>query len=446
MQVNIPVLLASLGVTMVVGIGFGLIPALAATRGGASHDIRLASRRTVGATGRMRSALVVAEMALAVIVLVSSGLLLRSMRKLLDVSPGFDARGVVALRLVPVGQRFNTTTTLWQYYEQIAVAARQIPGVQVASFTSQLPLSDDFDQSGIHSQRHPRPNPSDDPSAHRYGVTPGYLEAMRIPIVRGRSILPADDGAARDSIALVNEQFAAKHFFPGEDPIGQRIRIGDPRNGAWRMIVGVTGDIRQVSLAGGVADAVYVPERQQAFADGPIWLVVRTTRSLPEVAAQVRSVVRRVDPTQPIVRLASMERIIASSASGRRFVLTLFEVFAALSALLGGLGMYGVLSASVTERIREIGVREALGATAMDITRMIVGRAVGLAAIGAVIGMVATRFTTALISDQLFETTPTDTATLVGVLVGLGAIAVAASLLPAARAARVDPMESLRAE
>jgi predicted permease len=346
---------------------------------------------------------------------------------------------------VPVGQRFNTNTTLWQYYEQIAVAARQIPGVQFASFTSQLPLSDDFDQSGIHSQRHPRPNPSDDPSAHRYGVTPGYLEAMRIPIVRGRSILPADDGAARDSIALVNEQFAAKSF-PGEDPIGQRIRIGDHRYGAWRMIVGVTGNIRQVSLAGGVADAVYVPERQQTFADGPIWLVVRTTRSLPEVAAQVRSVVRRVDPTQPIVRLASMERIIESSASGRRFVLTLFEVFAALSALLGGLGMYGVLSASVTERIREIGVREALGATAMDITRMIVGRAVGLAAIGAVIGLVATRFTTAFISDQLFQTAPTDTATLVGVLAGLGAIAVGASSLPAARAARVDPMESLRAE
>jgi putative ABC transport system permease protein len=384
-------------------------------------------------------------MALAVLVLTGSGLLLRSMTRVLDVHPGFEARGVLTLQLNVVGQRFNDNNFNWRYYDEVLAAVRAVPGVEIAAFTSQLPLSDDFDQYGVHSERYPAANPADDPSAHRYGVTPGYLETMRIPIVKGRALTPADDGAAKDSAVLVNAAFAKRHF-PNEDPIGQRIRIGNHAAGPWRTIVGVTGDIRQVTLAGGVSDAVYHPERQWAYADSPISLVVRTSRDASSIAGDVRRAVQGVDKSQPILRLASMEEMVLRSAGERRFVLRLFEAFALLSAVLAALGMYGVLAASVSERVREIGVREALGATPWNIVGMIVRQAMALAGIGAVAGGVLSAVASEFLTDQLFQTSRGDPVTYAVVLLALGVLALAACAVPAARAARVDPMESLRAE
>jgi putative ABC transport system permease protein len=444
MHVNGPVLALALAATTLVGIGFGLFPALTAARSDLSEGMQGASRRTVGASRRARSTLVVAEMALAVLVLAGSGLLLQSMRRLLDVRPGFDPRGVLSLQVQVVGQRFAQDTVVWRYFDRVLAAVRALPGVDDAALTSQLPLSGDFDAFGIHSERHPRANSQEDPSAHRYAITPGFLETMRIPLVRGRTFGTADNAGA-PMVVMINESFARK-YFPNEDVIGQRVRVGAADGGPWRTIVGVIGDIRQMSLAGGVSDAVYVPETQWANTDGTMSLVVRTRGNPAGLAESVRNAVWGVDKDQPIVRVASMSAVLASSAAERRFVLSLFELFALLAIVLAALGMYGVLAASVTERVREIGVREALGATPRDIMSMIVRQGMLLAGAGAVIGIALSLAGTRAIADQLFETSRVDPVTYAAALAALVFVALAACAVPAARAARVDPLESLRAQ
>jgi putative ABC transport system permease protein len=444
MQVNAPVLAMALAATTLVGMVFGMAPALSAARGDLHEGMRGASRRTVGVSRTARSALVIAEMALAVLVLAGSGLLLQSMRRLLDVRPGFNPRGVLSLQVQVVGQRFANDTVTWRHFDQVLAAVRAVPGVAEAALTSQLPLSGDFDAYGIHSERHPRANPQEDPSAHRYAISPGFLETMRIPVVRGRSIDSRDNSSA-PMVALVNASFAKK-FFPGEDVVGQRIRVGAADSGPWRTIVGVTGDLHQVSLVGDASDAVYVPEGQWANADGAMSLVMRTTGDAAALAEPIRRAVWSVDKNQPIVRVAMMEAVVASSAAERRFVLSLFEVFGMLAVALAALGLYGVLAASVTERVREIGVREALGATPRAIVSMIVRQGMALAAGGAAIGLALSIAASRALVDQLFATSRMDPVTYGAVLASLGLVALGACAIPAARAAMVDPMESLRAE
>lgn len=445
MVVNLPVLGVALFVTMVVGITFGLMPALEATRTSVHDGMQLASRRTVGRSRGLRAALVVSEVSLAVLVLTGSGLLLRSMNKVLDVDPGFEPRGLLTLQMNIVGQRFANDTIVRRYYDELLGAVRDVPGVESVAYTSQLPLSSDYDQAGVLSERHPAANRGDNPSAHRYGVSPGYLETMGIPVVKGRTLLATDDGSARDSVVLVNAAFA-KEVFKGEDPIGQRIRINDLENGTWRTVVGVTGDIHQVTLTGETSPAVYVPELQLGYTDSPISLVMRTKREPTSIAGAVRAAIRRVDAAQPILRLSSMEAMVESSAAERRFILTLFEAFAVLSALLAALGMYGVLAASVAERVREIGVREALGATPGEIVAMVVRQAMTLVGAGALAGGVTSLFASAWLADQLFEVSRGDPLTYAVVFAALAVMGLVACAVPAARAARVDPMESLRAD
>jgi putative ABC transport system permease protein len=444
MQVDGTVLAVALAVTTLVGLGFGLLPALEATRAVGEGGLRVASRRTVGGSRRMRSVLVASEMALAVLVLTGSGLLLRSMNRVLDVNPGFDSRGLLTLQLNVVGQRFNEDSVTRRYYDDVLASVRGVPGVEQVAYTSQLPLSDDYDQAGFQSERFPAVNGANNPSAHRYGVSPGYLEAMGIPVVRGRPIVATDNDRARDSVVLVNAAFARK-VFQGTDPIGQRIKI----NGSdtpWRTVIGVTGDIHQVSLTGETSPAVYVPELQLGYVDSPVSIVVRTSREPSSIAHAVRAAVRGVDPTQPILRLSSMEAMVASSAAERRFILTLFEAFAVLSAVLAALGMYGVLAASVSERVREIGVREALGATPGEIVGMIVRQAMVLVAAGAAVGGIVSVFASGLLNDQLFGVSRVDPVTYGGVFAALGVLGLLAVAVPARRAAKVDPMESLRAD
>ncbi|MEO8619468.1 MAG: ADOP family duplicated permease [bacterium] len=444
MHVNGPVLLVALLATTLVGLGFGMLPALAAARGSMQEGIQSGSRRTVGVSRSARSSLVVAEMALAVLVLAGSGLLLRSMRRLLDVSPGFESSGVLTMQVQVGGQRFANDTVTWRYFDEVLRTVRVTPGVQEAAFTSQLPLSSDFDASGIHSERHPRASPEDDPSAHRYAVTPGFLETMKIPVMRGRSLTAYDNGAA-PPVVLVNDAFA-KRFFPNEEAIGQRIRTGAADSGPWRTIVGITGDIHQLSLAGESTDAFYLPESQWSFADGSMSLVVRTSGDPAALREAVQTAVWSIDRNQPIVRVATMPEIVASSASQRRFVLTLFEAFALMGTLLAALGMYGVLAASVTERAREIGLREALGASPAQIMSMIVRQGMLLASAGAVLGVLLSTIVTRALADQLFGISRSDPVTYFAALGTLLLVALVACAAPAWRAARVDPMESLRAE
>jgi putative ABC transport system permease protein len=438
-----PILLFTLAVTCIVALAVGLVPALHAARGDLHDALKRGSSRSVARRHLTRGVLVVSEVGLALTLLVGSGLLLRSMSRLLAVSPGFDPAGLLTLQVQAAGPRFENDTVTRAYFDQVLQAVRAVPGVEQAAFTNQLPLSNDFDAFGVHSESHPSANPADDPSAHRYAVSAGYLETMRIPLLRGRPIEDRDRAGA-PLVALVSQAFA-RRFWKDEDPIGQRIRMGG-NDGPWRTIIGITGDVKQVSLSAEQPNGVYLPESQWLWADNALTIVVRTRGAPEALVPAVRSAIWSVDRDQPIVRIARMDRLVAATAAQRRFIMVLFEAFAAVALVLAAAGIYGVLSGSVTERFREIGVRSALGASRAQIVGMILRQGIVLTAIGVGVGLAAAVGLTGVLRTLLFDVSRLDVVTFATVTAGLFVVALAACLLPAWRAARVDPMETLRAE
>ena len=443
-EVNGGVLVFALGLTTLVGVGFGLIPAIHATRGDLHHGIQLGSRRNVGTSRLTRASLVVSEVALALVLLVGSGLMLRSMNKLFAVSPGFDTSHLLTLQVQTSGPRYASDTATRAFFDRALANVRALPGVASAGFTSQLPLSSDFDGYGVHIQSRPRANPEQDPSAHRYAVSAGYLEAMQIPVRRGRT-LTADDRADHPPVVLVNETFA-KRAFAGANPLGERVRLGDAATGPWYEIVGVVGDIKQTSLAQEPSNQVYVTEAQWRFSDGALSFVVRTRGEPSAITGAVRQAIWSVDKDQPIVRTATMETLMETTAAQRRFALVLFEAFALVALVLAAAGIYGVLAGTVTERLREIGVRAALGASRGQLLGMVVRQGLGLTAVGVAVGLGAAMALTQLIAGLLFGVSSLDVVTYAGVTGLLLVVALAACWVPAWRAARVDPAEMLRAE
>jgi putative ABC transport system permease protein len=442
--VNGPVLLFALAITTACGLIFGLAPALHAGRGDLHHSLQAGTPRATTARRMTRGSLVVAEVALALMLLVGSGLLLRSMGRLLAVSPGFDPTGVLSVEVQASGPRFDDDTATRAFFDHVLAATRVLPGVTRAAYTSQLPLSDDFDGYGVHSETHPNVNPEEDPAAFRYAVSPGYLETMGIPLKRGRAFT-AVDRIDQPPVVIVSEGLAQK-LWPHEDPIGQRVRVGGATDGPWRTVVGIVGDVKQVSLAAGQADAVYLPEVQWPWADGALTLVLRTRGDPARLAAAVRQAVWSVDKDQPIVRVATMDRLLAASAAQRRFTLVLFATFAVVALILAAAGIYGVLAGTVTERLREIGVRTALGASRADIQLMVVRQGLRLTSLGIVAGLVGAVALTKLITTLLFGVSRLDGFTYAGVTGVLVFVAILACWIPAWRAARVDPVETLRAE
>ena len=267
-----------------VGLLVGLMPALQASRGSLRGGVRQGSRRATGGHQLTRRALVVAEVALALMLLVGSGLLLRSLQRLFAIEPGFDPGNVLTMQVQTSGRRFTTDAARRQFYAQALERVRALPGVTSAAFTSQLPLSGDDEQYGVAFESNPTGNPENEGAALRYAVSPGYIETMAIPLRRGR-LFDSRDAAATPAPVLINESFARRRF-PGQDPIGRRIHFG-ARDRPWDVIVGVVGDVRHASLAGGRADAVYIPATQWPWADPVLWIVVRTHGDAASVAPAV---------------------------------------------------------------------------------------------------------------------------------------------------------------
>ena len=432
-----------LGITTFIGLGVGLVPALHASRDDLHVALQQSSRQTAGGHQMTRRLLVVAEVALALVLLVSAGLLLRSLQRLFAVAPGFNAPHLLTMQVQTSGRRFMHSSAVHQFFDRSLEAVRAVPGVESAGFTSQLPLSGDFEQYGVQFESSPNDDPRQDRSALRYAVTPGYVETMRIPLVRGRTI-EALDAADRPPVVLINESFA-KRKIPGRDPIGQRVRVGDTER-PWSTIVGVVGDVKQTSLALGQADAVYVPSPQAYFADNPMWLVVRARGDAAALAGSVRNAIWSVDKDQPIVRMATMDALVAASAAERRFALIVFEAFALVALALAAIGIYGVLSGSVHERTREIGVRSALGASRADIVALVMRQGMALAALGAIIGAIGAVAASRAIVTLLFGISRLDPQTYTATIALLAGVAAIACAVPAWRAARVDPSVTLRSE
>ncbi|MEP6691951.1 MAG: ADOP family duplicated permease [Gemmatimonadaceae bacterium] len=441
--VDARVLAFAIVVTALAGIASGLAPALHVARGDLQSSIRRAGHRTGGST-RTRSMLVVGEMALALVLLVGTGLLLRSLGRLLGVNPGVDPNHLLTMEVQVSGAKYRNDTAVRAFFDDALRAVRAIPGVDRAGLASQLPLGGNFDSYGVHIELKPNANPELDPSAMRYAVSADYLETMRIPVKRGRS-LTAQDAAGAPEVLVINETFA-RHMWPGDDPIGKRVRVGAPDKGAWFTIVGIAGDVQHVSLDAARADQMYIPEAQWRFADDALTLVVRTRGDPAEMASAVRSAVWSVDKDQAITSVATMEKVLAASTARRRFLLMLFELFAVVALALAAAGTYGVLSGSVAQRAREIGIRAALGATRGDILRLVVRQGVGLAVAGIAIGTAAALALSRAIAGLLFGVTATDPLTFAAVATILLAVALAACAVPAWRAARLDPVVALRSE
>ncbi|MEO8140085.1 MAG: ADOP family duplicated permease [Gemmatimonadota bacterium] len=429
----------------VTGMLAGIAPAISARRANLGGLLRSGSRNIVGRTSRrLRAALVVVEVALALMLLTGAGLLLRSLGKLLEVSPGFEAQGLVSLALQTYGSRYQEDGAVHRYYAQVVERVRGIPGVTGAAVVSQLPLSGDYDKYGIHTETAITLNPGEDPDAFRYGVSPGYLETMGIPLIRGRDMTAADDSAA-SPVMMINATMA-KRLFPAIDPLGQRVRVGGD-DSPFRTIVGIVGDVRQQGLDVGGEAQVYMPSVQNPFADSRMVLVVRGRADDPTaLVPAVREALRGIDPAVPIATVSTMTSYVSQNAATRRFAMTLFQLFGVAALSLAALGLYGVLAASVIERTREIGIRSALGATRWRILAQVADSALRLTGLGVGIGLVGALGGTAMLRSLLFGVAPTDhlTFAVVGGLLLL--VALLAASVPAWRAAAVDPAVVLREE
>jgi putative ABC transport system permease protein len=435
----------ALTITTLVGLVVGLIPAFHASRTDPHVGLQQGSRRTAGGHRRTRSALVVAEVALALVLLVSAGLLLRSLERLFAVDAGFDPSHLLTMQVQESGHQFDDDTAKYRFFAQALQAVRQVPGVKAAAFTSQLPLSGDLDGYGIEFENDSNPNGVS--AGFRYAVTPDYCKTMGIPLRRGR-LLDEHDMTGAQVAVLISESLA-KRKFPGRDPIGQRVRMGPDigrTDRPWYTIVGVVGDVRQMSLAVNESDAVYIATTQWAWVDSVQSLVVRTRGDAAALAPAIRKAIWSVDKDQPVVRMATMGELLAASAAERRFALILFEAFALAALVLAAAGIYGVLSGSVAERTRELGVRAALGASRGSILALVVRQGMTLTGLGVAIGLAGAVAASQAIAAMLFGVSRLDPATYLGVIVLLASVSVIACAVPARRAARVDPIVALRYE
>ena len=438
------VFLFALAITTILGIVVGLVPALHSTSSSLRAGLEQNSRGSVGSNHTTRRILVVVEITLAFVLLISAGLLLGSMHHLLSIDPGFDTSHLLTMQIQETGRRFSTDAVRAQFFARVLDSVRQVPGVVSAGLTEQLPLSNDYESYGVEVEH--ENNPRGD-SALRYAVTPGYLETMHIPLRRGR-LFNDHDIAGAPSAVLINESFAASRF-PHQDPIGQHMRMGPDMGHAdrpWATIVGIVGNVKQQSLAAADEDAFYIPSTQWSWFDTVQSLVVRTQGDAASLAPSVRSAIWAIDKDQPVVRVATMDNLLATTAAERRFVLVLFEFFGITALVLASVGIYGILAGSVTERQREIGVRAALGASPRNILILILRQGMTLVAIGATIGLAAAILTSQALVPLLFGISKLDPVTYLGVIALLLSVSAIACLIPARRAASVNPVDALRAE
>lgn len=426
-----------------IGLAVGLIPALHGSRGDLQRGIQPNSQRITAGHHTTRRALVVAEVSLAFVLLISTGLLVRSLSRLFDVDPGFQPTHALSMLAQTSGHKFDSEAARRQYFTQALQQVHRVPGISSAAFTSLLPLSEKREtvSAGTYGTLFEKDQRGFD--VFLYAVTPDYFRTMSIPLRRGRFLNEHDIAVAPQAV-LISESLA-KREFPGEDPLGQRLHVG-PINRPWYAVVGVVGDVKQSSLAVTDSDAVYITPEQQWFADDAMSLVVRAPGDISALTPAIRSAVWSVDKDQAILHVATMDSLVAASAGERQFVLALFEAFGLLALILAAVGIYGVLSASVTERFREIGIRSALGASRANILALVLRQGMLLTAIGSAIGLIGAGLATRAMVSLLFGVSPLDLITYCGVILLLATVSALACWAPAHRATQIDPNVALRYE
>jgi putative ABC transport system permease protein len=441
---NPAVLVFTVGISLLTGIAFGLVPALQISGTQFNQGLRESGRMVAPASHkRLGNALVIGEIAVSLALLVSAGLLIKSFWRLVRVSPGFQTDHVVTAKLsLPLSSQgsYSKPTARVQFWRQLEDRVKVLPGVEVVGATNELPLS------GMHT---------DDPfqiPGHTYGhsefddaqfrqVTTGYLAVMKIPLITGRWFDEHDD-AVSPGVVVVNQAFV-KRFFPDRDVIGQPLHLmGDTQ--PTRQIIGIVGDVRHVALSEPDWPEMYVPYAQ--YAAPTMNLVVRAAANPMDLAGALQAEVGNVDKDITLSSVTSMDDIVDASLSQPRFSSQLLGIFASLALLLAAVGLYGLMAYGVSQRRAEIGIRMALGAKREDILKLILRQGSRLAAMGIAIGLIASLAATRVLSSMLFAVTPQDPETFLAVAVLLIAVAMSACYFPARRAAKVDPMVALRYE
>lgn len=443
------VLAFTLIVALLAGILFGLAPALQMAKVDIRPALSDASRGTTGGASRhrVRNILVVTEVALAIVLLIGAGLLMRSFSRLQDVQPGFEPSRLLVADLPLSPKAYAQPAQRMEFFDELVQRARALPGVQSAGGAMVLPVTGNGSAIHFNIQGRPPKTPNDYIIVGYRPVTPGYLETLHVPLLQGRLIRDADTERS-PSVVVVNESMA-KQYFPGQSALGKHIQAGAlPDNQVpWMEIVGIIGDMKQ-SLASEAQSEMYLPYRQ---ADSliPIFsmsLVLRTARDPRTEVSALRSAVRDLSSNQPLVKVRTMEENISSSVSDSHFRTLLLGIFAASALLLALIGLYGLIAYSVAQRSSEIGVRMALGAQRKDILKMVVGQGLKLVLIGVAAGVAGALVLSRLLTQFLYGVAPSDPVTFIGVAVILTLVAAIACWIPAQRATRVDPIVALRYE
>jgi len=435
------VFLFAFGISLATAILFGLAPAIQVSRPRLQSALQKGSERSGVGVGRVfRRAFVVAEIALALLLLVGAGLLMRSFDRLISVKPGFRTEHLLTMSLFTSPARYEDNQKRSQYLERMLAEIRGVPGVEAAGSVHFLPLTGMVSGSCFAPAPGPQPNVSS-PGADFLVISPGYFQTMGTPMLSGRDF-GAQDRFGTPSVLVVNHAFAAR-FFAGASPIGKKLNV------CWTVpnpveIVGVVADTRQTELKEAPHPTIFL-----ANAQAPMYfarLVVRTRNDPRQMSHAVQAALHRVDPDQAVSDVQTMEDVFSDSVARPRFQLVLLLVFAGIAVLLATIGVYGVVSYSVGQRTQEIAIRVALGARSGDVSRLVLGEGLVLGGMGVATGLAAALAATRVLGSLLFEVTPTDPATL-GVVASLQlAVALAATVLPARRAAKVNPMAALRHE
>jgi putative ABC transport system permease protein len=440
------ILAFTLLVSIVTGVIFGLVPALQAANIDLNEALKQSSTRTTS-TGRLRSAMIVFEVALSLVLLVGAGLLIQTLFQFFRQYSVLEPEKVLTMRTILPREKYREQQPRDNFYQQVLQRVEHLPGVVSAGYSTSIPLAWKGGTSGFYPEGITSPIPGMAYDSNHRQVSTNYLQTMNVPLRQGR-YFESSDNAQSMPVAIVNETMA-RQYWPGENALGRRFKLGGPEDTdvPWVQIVGIVADIRQMGLDEPVKAEMYFPYQQgQSIWYIPRDLVIRTTGDTSGLIGSVRQAIREVDPDQPVSNVATMAEVLGTEAAQRRMGMIMLVGFASLALLLASLGIYGVLAYFVTQHTAEIGVRQALGATPRNILFLVLKKGMGLTIAGIAIGLIGAFVLTRLMSSLLFGVKASDPLTFVTVPLVLGLVALLACLIPARRATRIDPLVALRYE
>jgi putative ABC transport system permease protein len=437
------VLAFTLLVSLVTGLLFGLTPALQSSCVALSEKLKEGDRGSTAGHHRLRSALIVSEVALALMLLIAAGLLIESFARLARVQPGFNPESILTFSIALPDSPYHDPIKAETFFDQIVRRIEDLPGVKSAGASNALPLSGAEEVDGFEIEGRPKPPPGQFQTANFRWVTPNYFRTLQIPVMRGRAFTESDKVDA-PPVAIIDESMA-RLYFSGANPVGQHFKGSDEKKPRSREIVGVVGDVRHSSLNAKPAPHIYLPQAQQG--ERGMTIAVRSAGNQPTALLQlVRREIAAVDPNVPIADIRTMQQLVSSSVAPWRFTMALLSAFAGVALLLASVGIYGVLAYSVNQRRREIGIRMSLGAQRRDVLQLFLGKGMAVTLLGVGIGLGGAWAATRIMRSLLYSVSPTDPLVFLIVPLTFTAVALLASFFPARKAAQVDPVIALRSE